>query len=295
MKDITNKVATIVVTFNRLSLLKECITSLRQQTYTNHQIIVINNGSTDDTLNWLNQQDDIYVITQENLGGAGGFFTGLKYACEKGFKFCWVMDDDVIPDKDALLNLIKHADITKGFLCSRVIDNNGDLCNVPKICDIKSNKTGEPIWGNKLSSGLLQVDRTSFVSFFICSDSIYELGLPYKEYFIWGDDTEFSARISAHYPSYMAIDSIVEHRRKIGAVLSIVTETDSNRAQNHFYWHRNRIHLQKSFIGKMKMIILSIWDMCQVIGKLDFYKVPIILKALFASLFFNPSIEKPQR
>ena len=89
-------VAIIAVTYNMLELLKEEINSLREQTYKDAQIIVVNNGSTDDTLSWLQQQQDIITITQKNLGGAGGFYTGMKYAAENGYKYCWVMDDDVI-------------------------------------------------------------------------------------------------------------------------------------------------------------------------------------------------------
>ena len=46
-------VATVVVTYNRLSYLKNLIESLRQQTYTDNHIIVINNSSTDGTAEWL--------------------------------------------------------------------------------------------------------------------------------------------------------------------------------------------------------------------------------------------------
>lgn len=52
------KVAIIVVTYNRLNLLRDCIASLRSQTYQDSSIIVINNGSTDDTSQWLSAQKD---------------------------------------------------------------------------------------------------------------------------------------------------------------------------------------------------------------------------------------------
>ena len=76
------KVGIVVVTYNRLALLKEAIDSLRNQIYTNREIVVVNNGSTDGTQEWLNAQKDIIVNTQQNLGGAGGLFTGVKYVGE---------------------------------------------------------------------------------------------------------------------------------------------------------------------------------------------------------------------
>lgn len=52
-------VGIVVVTYNRLLLLKENIESLREQTYTDYKIIVVNNGSTDGTEEWLMYQKDL--------------------------------------------------------------------------------------------------------------------------------------------------------------------------------------------------------------------------------------------
>ncbi len=78
-----NKIIAIVVTYNRQYLLSECIASLRMQTKKIDKILVINNGSTDNTEAWLRCQKDIEFITQENLGGAGGFCTGTKSRIRK--------------------------------------------------------------------------------------------------------------------------------------------------------------------------------------------------------------------
>ena len=69
----------VVVTFNRLNDLKVCIDALRNQTYKQLDILVVNNGSTDGTKEWLAQQNDVNVINQGNLGGAGGFYAGMEY------------------------------------------------------------------------------------------------------------------------------------------------------------------------------------------------------------------------
>ena len=72
-----DKVCAVVVTYNRLNLLKKTIDALKAQSYVPLDILVVNNGSTDDTLLWLNTVDSIQIITQENSGGAGGFYTGI--------------------------------------------------------------------------------------------------------------------------------------------------------------------------------------------------------------------------
>ena len=62
-----NNIACIVVTYNRLELLKQCINALLHQSFNNFDIIVVNNGSTDGTEKWLKENPQIKFFTQENL------------------------------------------------------------------------------------------------------------------------------------------------------------------------------------------------------------------------------------
>src|SRR3989339_336534 len=116
------KIAAVVVTFNRLTLLQECIESLRNQTHTLDEIIIVNNSSTDGTLEWLNAQKDLTVITQENSGSAGGQHTGIKTAYEKGYDWIWCMDDDAEPELNALEELTKFLSDNHKVLACTVID-----------------------------------------------------------------------------------------------------------------------------------------------------------------------------
>src|SRR5207302_3334529 len=87
-------------------LLSECISALRNQTK-KVDILVINNGSTDDTLKWLGAQTDIEFFSQDNMGSAGGFYTGIKMAYKSGYSWIWLMDDDGYPKNDALEKLLE--------------------------------------------------------------------------------------------------------------------------------------------------------------------------------------------
>ena len=55
-------VAAVIVTYNRIDMLKKTIDAVRSQSTPPHCIIVINNGSTDSTPQWLAQQKDIIAI-----------------------------------------------------------------------------------------------------------------------------------------------------------------------------------------------------------------------------------------
>ena len=100
------KVIAIVVTHNRLSLLTACISALKNQTKKADAILVINNGSTDNTEQWLKAQEGLQVITQNNTGSGGGFETGIKWAYKNGFSWMWCMDDDGYPKEDALEKIL---------------------------------------------------------------------------------------------------------------------------------------------------------------------------------------------
>ncbi|GAB1370784.1 hypothetical protein MASR1M45_08460 [Candidatus Kapaibacterium sp.] len=89
--------------------MQKVIEALRNQTHKLDAIIVVNNSSTDGTEEWLNQQNDLTVIKQENLGSSGGQYTGFKTAYDLGFDYIWAMDDDVFPDKDCLSILLSFV------------------------------------------------------------------------------------------------------------------------------------------------------------------------------------------
>ena len=116
------KTIAVIVTYNRHSLLVDCIEAIRAQTITPHEILVVNNGSADYTSVWLDNQTDIKHIYQENSGSAGGYHTGINYAYSQGYDFVWCMDDDGYPAKDALEKLLQNTSESPVLLKSAVID-----------------------------------------------------------------------------------------------------------------------------------------------------------------------------
>src|SRR4051812_18012026 len=95
----SERVCAVVVTFNRKKLLVECLRGLLAQTRPLDHLIVINNASTDGTADMLAAEfPELDVVhLPSNVGGAGGFHAGMKWARENGFDWTWVMDDDVAP------------------------------------------------------------------------------------------------------------------------------------------------------------------------------------------------------
>ena len=93
----SDKVCAVVVTYNRKELLRQCLHSVLQQTRPLDCILVVDNASTDGTLDLLNAEfsnvEQLKLPT--NTGGAGGFKAGMQWAYCKGYEWVWVMDDDI--------------------------------------------------------------------------------------------------------------------------------------------------------------------------------------------------------
>ena len=194
-----NNVIAVVVTYNRKKLLLECIKALKSQSY-KCDILIVNNASTDDTeetILKLQNKNLLYANTGKNIGGAGGFNFGIKLVVENyDYKYVWLMDDDTIPNETSLQELIKAKELLNndfGFLASKPLWIDGSYCYMNNV-GFESKKWMED--ANLIEYGLFRIRSSSFVSCFIKTDVVREVGLPIKDFFIWDDDTEYTSRIT---------------------------------------------------------------------------------------------------
>lgn len=108
---VQERVAAFVVTWRRPQPLRVSLTAIRAQARRLDAIIVINNDPEDAVGDALGQEfPGVGVVTvDENLGLAGGFAEALYLADRCGFTWAWLLDDDAVPDPDALGELLAAA------------------------------------------------------------------------------------------------------------------------------------------------------------------------------------------
>ena len=291
-----DKTAVVVVTYNRLKLLLEAIDALLKQTYDNYDILIINNASTDDTEEtlkpYVERGDIIYYNTGKNMGGAGGFNYGLRKAYEAGYEYFWLMDDDSIPDPDALTKMHEAHKALQGhygYLASYVYWKDGSACkmNAPRIAD-------DWVEDGKLSkAGLVKIQKSTFVGFFTKRDIVKKVGLPIKEFFIWSDDTNYCWRINQYAPGYLVVDSRVEHRIVSNVNADIITD-DTNRLGRYEYAFRNRYYNYR-MVGSSKNYKIYVFKKFMNILRHSknhkFKRIHVMMKGVRAGKTFNPPIE----
>lgn len=215
-----NYICAVVVTYNRKILLSECLDALFSQTQAINKILIIDNASTDGThkflqaKGYLDQNVVEYVLLSNNLGGAGGFHSGIKRAYEAAFEWIWVMDDDAIPEPNALQQLFdaySRFDLPQRpkLLASKVLWQDGSLhpMNSPVV------KVGVP---ESLliaaQHATVSIRCNTFVSLLLHRSLVEKYGLPIADYFIWADDIEYTARILRLEFGVVVPSSIVWHK-----------------------------------------------------------------------------------
>ena len=210
-------VCAVVVTYNRKELLIECLEALKKQTRPLQAIYLIDNASTDGTpelliekgyikelppknlkepwekeaelKNLVNEQSIKlhYVRMNENTGGAGGFYEGIKRAYEKDYDWLWLMDDDVEPKEDALEKQLSYSNISKCIHPNRYYLNGEEVLWEGYIDEFTGMRVSLRNSSFKYKD-FCCVNIGCFEGMLIHREIIAKIGYPDKRFFIVYDD-----------------------------------------------------------------------------------------------------------
>ncbi len=309
-------VLAVIVTYNRLDMLKMCLEKIKAQSFS-CDCLIVDNASTDDTSSWckefINQESTskfMYENTGANIGGAGGFNYGFRRACELGYDYAWVMDDDAFANPDALEKLM-GADKTLGgpdnygFLGSLVLWTDGNIC----LMNQQRKKHGPLLGKNaritinevnnaKISENkLIPIVTSTFVSLLVPINTVKKVGLPIKEFFIWCDDIEYTRRVSTKYniPCYSVLDSQIVHMTKNNVGSDLATDGE-DRIERYKYAIRNSNYYYRhmGFFGWMALFYYIVSNNISIFLKAKDNKAKrfqVFWKNLIEGFKFNPSVE----
>lgn len=297
------RIFAVILTYNRKELLKRCLDAIYSQTRPCDGVIVIDNASCDGTQQQLLQAGysnlEIYVLSQ-NIGAAGGFNVGFRLAYQAGADFVWMMDDDVIPQPRALQCLLEADEqlsiknVDRVFLISAAFTESGFITNTPSL-NLSLNKIGYSGWPKMVEHGIVPVRRATFVSILVPRSTLAEYGLPIASMFIWGEDAEYTLRITQEKPGFLVGASKVLHLRQENGPISILSEKNPARLKYHRYFIRNKIFISRKHSWRHRQVVLEVYGNFCLMNKLlcmgEFHKAWIILQGLIGSVFFYPDTE----
>jgi rhamnopyranosyl-N-acetylglucosaminyl-diphospho-decaprenol beta-1,3/1,4-galactofuranosyltransferase len=300
----------VVVTYNRKELLIECLESLIEQSRTLDAILIIDNASTDGTPELLlknryidhippmdllelyeltynkNQIPIHYIRMHINTGGAGGFHEGLKRAYDMGYDWFWLMDDDGIPSPDCLETLLtkKQFPMLGPLIMSN--ENNGELS-----CQTSVYRNGKKVDiltvedAYKVSEDRVIEDYANFFAGLLLSrDVVEKIGYPRKEFFIWGDEAEYSLRaFSNNFKAAIVLDAHFFHppnrvtiKYPLKGLIGHSIIADDFRS---YCYHRNYFHIKKDYYGYKMIFLWIISETSRRIVLNDWEGLKIIFKA----------------
>jgi rhamnopyranosyl-N-acetylglucosaminyl-diphospho-decaprenol beta-1,3/1,4-galactofuranosyltransferase len=259
-------VAVVVVTHNRADLLTRLLDGLAAQSRRPDAVIVVDNASTDHTADVLDARTDLplHVITQDNLGGAGGFHAGVRAAYDAGWDRVWLVDDDVVPapgclaalvavDEDCLIAV--REDLTGTLVEKAAVEF--DLRNPLSIRPKRS--TVDSTYADRASMPpLVEVQNVAFEGFMVRRSVITEIGFPDPAFFIFYDDAEYAVRARRAGRHVWAVRDAV-----------LVRQLDFNQQHDlsgwkGFYMYRNLfvVHLRH---GENALVRLKPWLITAVV------------------------------
>lgn len=294
------KVSAVIVTYNRINLLKQCLEKVLNQDYKDLDILLIDNASTDGTKEYINSLDSKkikYFNTGSNLGGAGGFSYGLNIASKEGYEYCWIMDDDTMTHKTSLVSLLdKMIKTDSAYICSRVLWTDGKACtmNTPPNGKWKC-LYNEPA----LDLHLIEIQGCSFVSCLVNMKYVRKAGLPIADFFIYGDDVEFTRRLQRYSRGYLDLDSVVTHAMA-GNNTATIINCEKERVDRYKYGVRNNVyimrhHENKHFFGIIGNMIKTAGVIILKSPDCKIKRLKVLIGATFRGLVYKPAIKMPEK
>lgn len=246
------KVSVIVLNWNNYEDTKECLESLEKITYPNYEVIVVDNGSKDNSTQQLQKEfhRHIYIYNKDNFGFSGGNNVGIKYALKEKVDYILLLNNDVVVEAGFLGRLIEAG------------ESSGEIgILVPKINYYSKPNT---IWlaggyisrirgsGFPIGKGKDQdrYNENRYITFssgccmLIKKEVFKRVGLWDESYFLYAEDIDFCKRATdAGFKILYVADSKVYHKVSM-------TSRRLNFGLVTYYATRNRLYFSRKLCGK---------------------------------------------
>jgi GT2 family glycosyltransferase len=293
-----------ILTYNRSALLEQCLQAVLAQERPPDGVLIVDNGSTDTTPQMLAEKGYLHderitvLRLEDNIGASAGLEKLFRAAYATNSGWIWVMDDDVLPEPTALGELIhayeEHFKVPTevGYLVSAAVTPDGRANNVPGVDERRSPRHCAE-WGRFLADGMIRIRNSAITSAFIPRSTLDDFGGPCSEFQIWGEDTDYTLRITEKRDAYLVGRSRVTHVRGVSGDLDIFEEVDPSRIARFYYLYRNTMYLRLRFWPLRGAVLFFGKAMIHAVRLLAsreyrWQRVSVVVRGTFAGFFFQP-------
>lgn len=259
------KILAVVVTYNRRETLELTLKALFAQTVPIKGILIFDNHGTDDTIQYLQKSSFIninkiytkklitncsqeickyYYRNDSNIGGAGGFSKAISIAQTLDYDYLWLMDDDVLPERECLKKLLNA--MTENGVSIAIPNRSDNNYRDRAVIDFDLNDFHKCFTGQRKESfygpfknQYYYVKDMPFEGPLMKMSLSKKVGLPDPGYFIEYDDSDYAQRIQ-NYSKIIFVANTVLHRQ-----LAKISDQDSQLVKPYnwrsYYTIRNNM------------------------------------------------------
>jgi GT2 family glycosyltransferase len=273
--------AVILVNWNSYALTAGCIQSLRAMVYADYDIVVVDNGSGDDSVRLFrsNFPDVILIESAENRGFTGGNNLGMQFACDSGYRYQILLNNDTFVEKDFLEKLVTYMETHPeiGVIQPLIyFDHNRSLVwnggsfykNWLGIAHTDNyNRVLQPS-----SAGVREVDWVTGCAFLTRSAIIRETGMLAPNLFIYYEDVDLSFRIrKAGYKLVYYPASIVYHIAGMSNRSKTPGKEGFVNPVVHYLNVRNRIWLLKKYTRPIYFPTVFLYNFFYILAMMVYF------------------------
>lgn len=197
------KVSVVILNWNGRKDTLECLTSVNKLNYPNYEIVVVDNGSTDDSVAAISHQHPNITLLQtgSNLGYAGGNNVGIRWALDHDAEFILVLNNDTIVSPDLLNAFVNAKDLlpASSVLGAKIFyqDNPNKLWFAGGRWNGGS-RCIEHIGHNQMQSNefnrIAEVDYITGCALFASASTFKEVGLLNESFYLTYEETDWCYR-----------------------------------------------------------------------------------------------------
>lgn len=264
-----NPVCIVIVTWNRLEMLKVCVAAAKKNAH-EADLLVVDNASTDGTGEWLSGQDGINVLSlSENTGGAGGFAAGMKWARGRGYDWMWIMDDDVVPLEGAL-DVISENAARADVIQAAKYEADGSECVFEGILDPRTMRRRRIAVSSVPACGFVPCNVATFEGLFVSRCAVDRVGFPDASFFYGLDDLLYGYRASEmsrfiFVPKFVLRKQIDKSRAKIRGRRFYSSSPQSRYYHVRNYWKVMR-YLRDTGKGSWRMYMTYAYEAAKALA-----------------------------